>query len=80
VVRGYFAVSAAENKLNLAQRANDKGEQFLTLTRSLERGGEAVHSDVIKAELQMLERRRQLQSLCGNLLCVRIFGAAAWPW
>lgn len=37
VVRGYFGVSAALNKLNLARRANDKGEQFLTLTQSLER-------------------------------------------
>ena len=31
------------------------------LTQSLERGGEAVHSDVIKAELQMLARWRQIQ-------------------
>jgi outer membrane protein TolC len=61
VVQDYFAVAAAEQKLEAARRTADEGEKFLELTENLEKGGEVAHADVIKAELQMQERRRQLQ-------------------
>jgi outer membrane protein TolC len=61
VVQSYFAAEAAENKLQAAQRAADEGDRFLKLTQELEHGGEVAHSDVIKAELQVNDRRRQLQ-------------------
>jgi len=61
VVQSYFAVIAAENKLDAARRATDEGDRFLQLTQQLERGGEVAHSDTIKAELQAQDRRRQLQ-------------------
>ena len=61
VVQDYFAVSAAEQKLAAAQRTADEGEKFLKLTNDLEKGGEVAHSDVIKAELQAQDRRRQLK-------------------
>jgi outer membrane protein TolC len=61
VVQNYFAAAAAQLKLQSAQRAADEGERFLKLTQDLEHGGEAAHSDVIKAELQVNDRRRQLQ-------------------
>lgn len=61
VVEEYFAVSAAEQKLDTARRAADEGDKFYQLTQSLEKGGEVAHADVIKAELQMTDRRRQLQ-------------------
>lgn len=61
VVQSYFGVLAAQNRLDLAQKTAAEGEQFLKLTQDLEHGGEVAHSDVIKAELQMRERRRQLQ-------------------
>ena len=61
VVQNYFAVAAAQQKMEIAQRTADEGERFFKLTQDLERGGEVAHSDVIKAELQMQERRRQLQ-------------------
>jgi outer membrane protein TolC len=60
VVQRYYAVSAAQQKLQSAQKAADEGERFFKLTQDLEHGGEVAHSDVIKAELQMQERRRQL--------------------
>jgi outer membrane protein TolC len=72
VVQSYFAVLAAQSKANLAQKADDEGEQFLNLTQNLERGGEVAHSDVIKAELQAQERRRQLREALLALLNARL--------
>lgn len=61
VVQGYYSLAAAQQKLQAAQEASEEGDRFFKLTQDLERGGEVAHSDVIKAELQMNERRRQLQ-------------------
>jgi outer membrane protein TolC len=60
VVQSYYALAAAQLKLEAARKNNDEGDRFLKLTQDLEKGGEVAHSDVIKAELQMQERRRQL--------------------
>ncbi len=60
VVQSYFNVAAAEQKLAVAKRTADEGDRFLKLTQDLEKGGEAAHSDVIKAELQTQDRHRQL--------------------
>jgi outer membrane protein TolC len=61
VVQSFYAVAAAQQKFLSAQKTADEGERFMRLTQDLEHGGEVAHSDVIKAELQMQERRRQLQ-------------------
>jgi len=61
VVQIYFAVEASEQKLASARQNAAEGENFLQLTQELEKGGEVAHSDVIKAELQAQDRRRQLQ-------------------
>ena len=61
VVQDYFRVAAAQSKLEIAQRGASEGEDFFKLTGQLEKGGEVAHSDVIRAELQMNDRRRQLQ-------------------
>ena len=72
VVQNYYAVAAAQQKLLSAQKAADEGERFLKLTQDLEHGGEVAHSDVIKAELQAQERRRQLQEAQLGLLNARL--------
>ena len=72
VVQNYFAVAAAEQKLTSARRISEEGEKFLEITESLEKGGEVAHADVIKAELQMQERRRQLQEAQLGLLNARL--------
>ncbi len=72
VVQDYFAVAAAEQKLSAARRTASEGQQFFELTQSLEKGGEVAHSDVIKAELQMQDRRRQLQEAQLGLLNARL--------
>src|SRR5437899_2749423 len=72
VVQNYFAAAAAEKKLESASRTADAGEKFLQLTQALEKGGEVAHSDVIKADLQAQERRRQLQEAKLELLNARL--------
>ena len=61
VVQDYFRVAAAQSKLEISQRGATEGEQFFKLTGQLEKGGEVAHSDVIRSELQMQDRRRLQQ-------------------
>jgi outer membrane protein TolC len=61
VMQAYFGVASADEKLTIARRISDEGDKFFKLTQDLEKGGEVAHSDVIKAELQMRDRQRQLQ-------------------
>ncbi len=72
VVQDYFAAAAAKKKMDSAMRTADAGEKFLQLTQSLEKGGEVAHSDVIKAELQAQDRRRQMQEAKLGLLNARL--------
>lgn len=72
VVQDYYSVAAAQQKLQAAQKAADEGDRFLKLTQDLEHGGEVAHSDVIKADLQAQERRRQLQEAQLGLLNARL--------
>ena len=72
VAQNYYKVGAAERKLETARRGAEEGDRFFKLTQDLEGGGEVAHADVIKAELQMQERRRQLQEAQLGLLNARL--------
>ncbi len=72
VVDDYFRVAASQSKLEIAQRGASEGEQFFKLTENLEKGGEVAHADVIRAELQMQDRRRQLQEAQLGLLNAKL--------
>jgi outer membrane protein TolC len=72
VVQNYYAVAAAQQKLEAAKRTNDEGQSFFKITQDLEHGGEVAHSDVIKAELQATDRKRQLQEAQLGLLNARL--------
>jgi outer membrane protein TolC len=61
VVQSYYAVAAAQQKMDTARKAAQEGEDFLKLTQDLEKGGEVAHADVIKADLQAEDRRRLFQ-------------------
>ncbi len=80
VVQNYYALAAAQLKLEAAKKNGDEGDRFLKLTQDLEKGGEVAHSDVIKAELQMQERRRQLLEAQLGLLNARLdFAVLIFP-
>jgi outer membrane protein TolC len=80
VVQGYYAVAAAQQKLEAAKKTADEGESFFKITQDLEHGGEVAHSDVIKAELQTTDRKRQLQEAQLGLLNARLdFAVLIFP-
>src|SRR5438552_5399486 len=80
VVQSYYAVAAAQQKLEAAKKNGEEGNRFLKLTQDLEKGGEVAHSDVIKAELQMQDRRRQLLEAQLGLLNARLdFAVLIFP-
>jgi outer membrane protein TolC len=72
VTQNYYKVGAAQHKLETAKFAAGEGDKFFQLTQKLEGGGEVAHADVIKAELQMRDRRRQLQEAQLALLNARL--------
>lgn len=72
VAQDYYKVSASQLKLETAKVAADEGDRFFKLTQNLENGGEVAHADVIKAELQMRDRHRQLQEAQLALLNARL--------
>jgi outer membrane protein len=60
VVQSYYAVIVAQRRYATAQQAAEEARRFLKITQDLENGGEAAHSDVIKAQLQFNDRQRDL--------------------
>ena len=72
VAQNYYKVGVAQHKLDTAKLAAGEGDKFFQLTQKLEGGGEVAHADVIKAELQMRDRRRQLQEAQLALLNARL--------
>ena len=61
VVQNYYGVATATRRLSGARQSLAEAEQFLDITRKQESGGEVAHADVVKAELQVEQRRRELQ-------------------
>lgn len=61
VVQNYYAIASALRKFANAQTSLKEAESFLDITQKQEKGGEAAHADVIKAQLQLQQRRRDLQ-------------------
>jgi len=60
VIGNYFGVLAAERKLVVAQRSTNEAQRFSQLTQKLEAGREVAHADVVKANLQLQQRQRDL--------------------
>jgi len=61
VTQNYYGAIAAQRRRANAEQAANEAQRFLTVSQQLERGGEAAHSDVIKAQLQANDRQRDLQ-------------------
>lgn len=61
VIQNYYAVASAQRKVDNAQQSLTESQSFLDITQKQEHGGEAAHSDVIKAQLPVLQRQRDVQ-------------------
>lgn len=60
VVQSYYGLVTAQRRLVNARRSLDEAQRFFDITRKQEQGGEAAHADVIKAQLQLQQRQRDL--------------------
>jgi outer membrane protein TolC len=60
VIQNYFAIISAQRKFANAQTALQEAQRFYEISQQLEKGGEAAHSDVIKAEIDLRQRQRDL--------------------
>jgi len=61
VVQNFYGLAAAQRKYSTAQAAVQEASRFADISQKLEQGGEVAHSDVIKAQLQLNDRRRDLR-------------------
>ncbi len=60
VVQNYYAVITAQRHLANARRSLEEAQRFTDITQKQEAGGEVAHADVIKAQLQLQQRQRDL--------------------
>lgn len=79
VTQDYYAIANAQRKLKNAQTSLQEAQHFLDITQKQERGGEAAHADVIKGQIQVQQRQRDVQDAqlaiekAKNTLAVLIF-------
>ena len=60
VIQDYYSIVASQRKLANSQRSVAEAERFLDITQKQERGGEVAHADVVKAQIDLAQRRRDL--------------------
>jgi outer membrane protein TolC len=60
VIQDYYAIVSAQRKVANLQRSVQEAERFLDITQKQEKGGEAAHADVVKAQIDLQQRRRDL--------------------
>jgi outer membrane protein TolC len=61
VFQNYYAIALAQRQLANSQKSLEEARQFMDISQKLEQGGEAAHSDVIKAQLTLGQRERDAQ-------------------
>ncbi|HXP43738.1 MAG TPA: TolC family protein [Candidatus Acidoferrales bacterium] len=61
VTQAYYGLVVAQRKYATAQRASTEADRFQKISQKLENGGEVAHADVVKANIQAQQQRRDLQ-------------------
>jgi len=61
VVQNYYGLVVAERRYANARQSQTEAQQFFDITQKQERGGEAAHADVVKAQIQLEQRQRDMQ-------------------
>jgi outer membrane protein TolC len=67
VTQNFYGMAVGQRKVNHAQASLQEAREFQDLTQKQERGGEAAKVDVIKAQLQVQQRERDLQDAQATL-------------
>jgi outer membrane protein TolC len=61
IVQDYYALVVAQRRIANAQQSLKETQELLDITQKQEAGGEAAHADVVKAQIQLEQRLRDLQ-------------------
>jgi outer membrane protein TolC len=61
VTQDYYGMVSAQRKLVNARQALAEARRFLSITQKQEQGGEVAHADVVKADIQAIQRQRDLE-------------------
>jgi outer membrane protein TolC len=61
VIQDYYAIVLAERKLGNSQTSLKEAERFFDVTQKQEKGGEVAHADVIKSQIDLQQRQRDLK-------------------
>lgn len=61
VIQDYFAIVSAQRKFANTQRSVTEAEHFLDITNKQEHGGEVAHANVVKAQIDLQQRQRDLK-------------------
>jgi outer membrane protein len=61
VIQDYYAIVAAQRKFGNSQTSLKEAERFFDLTQKQEKGGEVAHADVIKAQIDLQQRQRDVK-------------------
>jgi outer membrane protein TolC len=61
IAQDYYAIVSAQRKFVNAQTSLREADQFLDITQKQEKGGEAAHADVVKAQITQQQRQRDVQ-------------------
>jgi outer membrane protein TolC len=72
VVSNYYTLITTQRHEVNARRSVEEAERFFDITQKQERGGEVAHADVIKAQLQLQQRQRELLDAQTNTLKARL--------
>jgi outer membrane protein TolC len=60
-VQSYYGYVVAQRKYATVQKAASEADHFLSISQKLQSGGEVANSDVIKAQIQDQQRKRDLE-------------------
>ncbi|HEV3197468.1 MAG TPA: TolC family protein [Bryobacteraceae bacterium] len=61
VVQNYYGMVVAQRKIANARQSLDEAKTLLDITQKQEQGGEVSHYDVVKAQIQLEQRQRDVQ-------------------
>lgn len=61
VIQNYYAIVAAQRKFANSQTSLKEAERFFDLTGKQEKGGEVAHADVLKSQIDLQQRQRDVK-------------------